>query len=47
MKKLKPISYSFLKGLLICVLITFAASTFFSWKIQNYLCNTDTKKLIT
>ena len=47
MRKLKPISYSFLKGLLICVIITFAASTFFSWKIQNYLCHTDTKKLIS
>jgi hypothetical protein len=47
MRKLKSLSYSIQKWLIICALLTFAATTFFSYKIQNYLCYKDTKKLIS
>ena len=47
MKKLKSLSYSFIKGLLICVILTFVTTTFFSWRIQNYLCHNETEKLIS
>ena len=47
MKKLKSLSYSFLKGLLICVILTFVTTTFFSWRIQNFLCHNETEKLIS
>ncbi len=45
--KLKPISYSFQKGLLACVLIIFATTTVFSWKLQIYLSHSVTKKIIS
>ncbi len=45
--KLKPISYSFQKGLLACVLIIFAGTTVFSWKLQIYLSHSETKKIIS
>ena len=47
MRKLKTLSYSFLKGLLICVILTFVTTTFFSWRIQNFLCHNETEKLIS
>jgi uncharacterized membrane protein YcgQ (UPF0703/DUF1980 family) len=45
--KLKPISYSFQKGLLACVLIIFATTTIFSWKLQIYMSRSETKKIIS
>ena len=45
--KLKPISYSFQKGLLACVLIIFATTTVFSWKLQIYMSHSETKKIIS
>ena len=47
MSKIRSLSYSFLKGLLICVLLTFVTTTFFSWRIQNFLCHNETEKLIS
>ena len=44
---LKPISYSFQKGLLACVLIIFATTTVFSWKLQIYMSHSETKKIIS
>ena len=45
--KLKPISYSFQKGLLACVLIIFATTTIFSWKLQIYMSRSETRKIIS
>ena len=47
MSKIKTLSYSFIKGLLICVILTFVTTTFFSWRIQNFLCHNETEKLIS
>jgi len=46
-KYLKPISHSFQKGLLLCVLVIFGITMIFSLKIQTFLCRSDVYKIIT
>jgi uncharacterized membrane protein YcgQ (UPF0703/DUF1980 family) len=47
LSKLKPISYSFQKWLFACVVIIFASTTLFSWKLQTYLSRSETRKIIS
>lgn len=45
--KLKPISYSFQKWLFACVVVIFATTTLFSWRLQTFLSHSETKKIIS
>ncbi|MBR3671393.1 MAG: SpoIIE family protein phosphatase [Spirochaetia bacterium] len=47
LSKLKPISYSFQKWLFACVVIIFASTTLFSWRLQTYLSHGETRKIIS
>ncbi|MBQ3648021.1 MAG: SpoIIE family protein phosphatase [Spirochaetia bacterium] len=47
LSKLKPISYSFQKWLFACVIIIFATTTIFSWRLQTFLSHGETKKIIS
>ena len=47
LSNLKPISYSFQKWLFACVVIIFASTTLFSWRLQTYLSHSETRKIIS
>ncbi len=47
LSKLKPISYSFQKWLFACVVVIFASTTLFSWRLQTYLSRSETRKIIS
>ncbi len=47
LSKLKPITYSFQKWLFACVVIIFASTTLFSWRLQTYLSHSETRKIIS
>ena len=44
---LKPITYSFQKWLFACVVVIFATTTLFSWRLQTYLSHSETRKIIS
>lgn len=46
-QKLKPITYSFQKWLFACVVIIFASTTLFSWRLQTFLSHSETKMIIS